>query len=149
MRVFLLQDIEKVGIAGEIIKVSDGYATNYLLPRKLAVEVTQSNEKMFAKRTKVIEKRDEVIATKTSLLAERIKSTPLVLKRKVHDDGKLYGSVSPHEVVDLLAAKGISVSKSQIDFDKSIKAQGTYEVTIKLSSRLQPKLQLKIVPEAA
>jgi large subunit ribosomal protein L9 len=147
MKIYLLKDVEKVGVAGEIIKVSDGYGLNYLIPRKLGLEVTEKNERDFKKREKVIEKRHEVIATQTSMLAERIKSLSLTLKRKLHDDGKLYGSINPSEVMDLLANNGISVSKNQIEFDKSIKAKGTYEVTVKLSSRLQPKLKLTVMPE--
>jgi large subunit ribosomal protein L9 len=147
MKVYLLSDVEKVGLAGEIIKVSDGYGTNYLVPRKLGVEVTGQNELYFKKREKVIEKRHEAIATQTSMLAERIKSLKLTIKRKLHDDGKLYGAVNPAEVVDLLAENKINVAKNQVEFDKTIKAKGSYEVTVKLSSRLQPKFQLQVVSE--
>ena len=147
MNVFLLKDVEKIGMAGEIIKVSDGFGANYLIPRKLAVEVKKNNENFFKKREKIIEKRTEVIETHTSMLAEKIKSTPLTLKRKTHDDGKLYGAVNASEIADLLQEKGISVTKSKIDMPKSIKTKGTYEVTIRLSSRLQPKLILKVVSE--
>ncbi len=149
VRVFLLKDVEKVGCAGEIVKVADGFAHNFLIARKLGLEVTEKNEKSFANRVRVVEQRSEVIATQTSLRAERIKSIKLTLKRKTHDDGKLYGSVSSGEVVDLLAEKGESVGKSQIEFDggKLIKATGTYEVTVKLSSKLQPKIKLSVVAE--
>ena len=148
MKVYLLKDVEKVGLAGEIIKVSDGFARNNLFPRNLALEVTPEKEEFFKKREKVVEKRQEKIATQTSMLAEKIKSTKLVLKRKLHDDGKLYGSVNANEIIDLLAAQGISISKNQVDIEKSIKEKGSYEVTIKLSSRLQPKLTLNVVSEA-
>jgi len=147
MKVFLLKDVEQVGIAGEVLTVADGYAQNFLIPRKLAVEITTVNEQFYKNRIKQVEHRKEVIATKTSMLAEKIKSVSLIIKRKVHNDGKLYGSISQVEIVDLLAQKGISVSKSQIEFDKSIKNQGAHEITIKLSTRLQPKLTLKVVPE--
>ena len=146
-KVFLLQDIEHVGMAHEIVSVSDGYAQNYLLPRKLGMIVTAENQSSFSKRAKVIEKRHEVIATKTSMLAERIKSLNLTLRRKMHDDGKLYGSINPTEIVDLLSNHGVSIAKNQVELDKSIKAKGTYEVTIKLSSRLQPKVVVTVVPE--
>jgi large subunit ribosomal protein L9 len=146
-RVFLVQDIENVGMAHEIVKVSDGYATNYLIPRKLGIEVTEHNEQFFKKREKTIEKRNEVIASKTSMLSERIKSLSLTLRRKLHDDGKLYGSISPAEIVDLLAANDVSIAKNQVIFEKSIKAKGSYEITIKLSSRLQPKFKLNVIGE--
>ncbi|MCX5922018.1 MAG: 50S ribosomal protein L9 [Candidatus Dependentiae bacterium] len=147
MKVFLLKNVEKIGMAGEIIKVADGFGTNFLLARKLAVEVTPNNEESFKKREKIVEKRKEVVATKTSMLAEKINGLKVTLKRKLHDDGKLYGSVNASEIVDVLAEKGISVTKSQIEFGKSIKAKGSHEVTIKLSSTLQPVINVNIVSE--
>ena len=147
MKVFLRKDIEKIGLAGEIIKVGDGYARNYLIPHGLAIEITKKNEIFYAKRIKKVEHRKEVIATQTSMLAEKIKSLKITLKKKIHDDGKLYGAVNASEVVDLLAKKGIIITKNQVKMDKSIKTKGTFAVTIKLTSRLQPQLSLSVVPE--
>jgi large subunit ribosomal protein L9 len=147
MKVFLRKDVEKIGLAGEIVKVTDGYAKNYLIPKGLAVVVTEKSERFFKSRERVVENRKVVIATQTSILAEKIGSMHITIKRKIHDDGKLYGAISPNEIVDELAKKGISVSKNQVLFPKSIKEHGTYEVTIKLSSRLQPKIKVSIVSE--
>lgn len=148
MKVFLLKDVEKVGMAGEIINIADGFAYNFLFPRKLALEVTLQNEAGFEKRKKSVEKREAVIESKSSMLAERIKSMSFVLKTKVHDDDKLYGSIGAAEIVDVLAEKGIVVAKNQVLLDKAIKKAGSHQVTLKLSSRLQPTFTLKIVPEA-
>jgi len=145
MKVFLLKDVEKLGLAGEIVKVKDGYADNFLIPRKLAITVTPANEAFYKSKVKHVEHRKEVVASKTSMLAEKIKSLQIKIKTKTHDGGKLYGSVNPADIVDLLAEKGVSVSKSQIEFGKSIKSTGTYKVTIKLSSKLKPELTLKVV----
>lgn len=149
MKVFLLKNVEKVGMAHEIVKVSEGFATNYLIPNKLAVEVGEQNEKFFMQRAKTIDKRAEVMASKTSMLAEQIKSIKLTIRRKLHDDGKLYGSIKESEIADLLAAEHkVAVKKNQIDFgNKSIKAKGSYEITVKLSSDLQPKITLNVVSE--
>jgi len=147
MRVYLLKDVEKLGLAGEIVKVKGGYATNYLIPRKLGLVVTPANEAHYKKCAKTVDKRKDVISTKTSMLAEKIKLLQLKLKCKTHDDGKLYGSVNPADIVDLLATKGVSVAKNQIEFGKSIKSTGLYKVTIKLSSKLRPELSLKVVQE--
>ncbi|MGB8467838.1 MAG: 50S ribosomal protein L9 [Candidatus Babeliales bacterium] len=147
MKVYMLKDVVKVGFSGEIITVSDGYAQNFLLPQKLAVAVTQETESHFRNQQKTVEKRKEVIATETSMLAEKIKSLQLTLSKKVHDDERLYGAIAPIEVVDLLAEKGIKVTKSQIIFERPIKTKGLFEITIKLSSRLQPRLRLKVVAE--
>ena len=148
MKVFMLKSVKNVGMAGEIVKVSEGFAVNFLIPRKFAEKVTAKNQALYEKNKKEIANREEVISSKTSLLAEKIKELNLILKRKMHDDGKLYGSVNASEVVDLLSAHGISVAKSQIEFDKNIKEKGSYEFTIKLTSKLKPKATIKIVSEA-
>ena len=147
MKVFLRKDIEKVGIAGEIIKVTEGYGRNFILPQGLGVEVTDKNESQFKKLLKQVEHRQEVIATKTSMLAERIKGITLKLKRKMHDDGKLYGALNAVEIVEALNQAGVTVSKSQIVLDKAIKTKGSHDVTIKLTSRLQPTVTVTIIPE--
>jgi large subunit ribosomal protein L9 len=147
MKVYLLKDVQKVGFSGEILKVSDGYAQNFLIPNKLALPVTPENEHSFVERQRIVEKRKEAIATETSMLAEKIKSMNLTLTKKMHDSERIYGSVSASEVVDLLAEKGVKVTKTQIILDKPIKTKGVFEITIKLSSRLQPRLKLKVVAE--
>jgi large subunit ribosomal protein L9 len=147
MKIFLLKNVEKVGMAGEIIKAKDGYAINYLIPNKLGVAVTDANEKNFAHRAVVIDQRKEVIASKTSMLAEKIKSMTVTLKRKTHDKDKLFGSINAAEIAQALSEQGVAVTKSQVEIAKSIKAVGTHTVTIKLSSSLKPELTVKIVAE--
>lgn len=150
MKVYLLKDITNLGFEGEIVKVSDGYAKNYLIPRKLALEITSANQSHYEQKKKIVAHKQEVLATETSMLAERIKSTKVTIKKKAHENGtgpqKLYGSVSAGDIVDALAEENIRVAKNQVDFGKSIKTTGTFEVTIKLSSRLQPKTTVVVVP---
>lgn len=146
-RIFLTKDVENVGMAGEVVRVADGFATNYLLARKLGVRVTDQNQGDFKKRIEKIEKREAVIKTKTSMLAERISSLDVTIKSKMHDDGKLYGAIRPQVIVDALADKGVAISKSMVVFDKPVKAKGAHMVTIKLSSSLKPKLSIKVVSE--
>lgn len=147
MKVFLLKDVEKIGFAGEILKVKDGFASNYLVPRKLAVEITTKNAPYYESKVKNVEHRKEAVATKTSMLAEKISSLKLTIKEKTHDDGKLYGAINSAEIVDLLAEKGICITKNKIEFKKSIKSAGTFDVTIKLSSKLKPTFKLTVVSE--
>jgi large subunit ribosomal protein L9 len=147
MKVYLLKDVQGVGIAGEVVKVKEGYADNFLLPRKSAIKITKKNEAFYNSRVKQIDNRKEVMSSKTSMLGEKIKTMSLTLKRKMHDDGKLYASINPAEIVDLLAGEGVAVSKKQIKIDKAIKSKGNFEVTIKLTSQLQSILKLKIVAE--
>jgi large subunit ribosomal protein L9 len=147
MRVFLKQDIEKVGMAGEIILVSDGFARNFLFPKSLAVEITPQNASFYQKQVKEVEHRKEVISNQTSMLAERIGSMTLTLKRKMHDDGKLYGAVGQSEIAEALAEKGVNIAKNNIVVAKSIKTKGSHEVIVKLTSRLQPRITVTILPE--
>ncbi len=131
---------------GTIVDVSDGYAANFLFPKKFAVAVRDNGES-FKQMGRSAEVKKEVIASKTSMLAEHIKSLKITMRRKTHDKIKLYGSISTSEIADALAEHGVKVAKNQILFDKSIKEVGTYEVTVKLTSKLQPQFHLKIVSE--
>jgi len=144
MQVYMLKDVERVGVAGSIINVSEGYATNFLIPRKLAVEITDGNREFYKKKKVQEQVAVEVLSSKAAMLAERIKALKLTIKERVHDDGKLYGAVGADEIVQLLKEKEISVTKKQIEFEKSIKAVGEHKVTVRLSSKLQPQLTLKV-----
>ena len=126
MKVYLLKDVEKVGIKGEIVKVKEGFADNFLLPRKFAVPITKKNEVYYQERATSVDHRKEVLNSKTSMLAERIKSLKVTVKRKIHDDGKLYGSIGQSEIVDALGKKGVSISKSQVLFDKPVELPYSY-----------------------
>jgi large subunit ribosomal protein L9 len=129
VRVFLLKDVEKVGMAGEIIKAAEGYARNFLIPRKMGVEVTKQNEASFVHQLKTVEHRKEVIESKTSMLAEKIKSVQITLKRKIHDNDQLYGSISAKEIVDELTKEhGITIANSQVVMEKAIKTKGQHTV---------------------
>lgn len=147
MKVFLLKDVQSVGIAGEIIKVKEGYGDNFLIPQKLGIKITATNESFYEKRAKQVEHRKEVVVSKTSMFAEKIKGLRLTLKRKMHDDGKLYASVSSAEIADLLSLQGFAVAKSQVKIDKTIKEKGLFSVIIKLTSKLQPTIELNIISE--
>lgn len=144
MKVYLLQDVSKVGFAGEIIKVTDGYAKNFLFPRKLGLQVTTKNVKFYESKVTNVEHRKEALSSEQNMFSEKISHFKLTLKKKMHDDNRLYAAVNASEIVDLVAGQGVTISKSQVKFDKSIKKAGEYKVTIKLSSKLQPQLTLKV-----
>jgi large subunit ribosomal protein L9 len=145
MKVFLLKDIPNVGFAGTVVSVSDGYAANFLFPRKLAQKVTEGGEQFFVAKVKKAEAEAAAVSSKMGMMAERLKASKLTLKKRAHDDGKLYGSVSADEVVQLLKDKEFSVTKKQVVFTKSIKTAGTHSVQIKLSSKLLPEVTLVVV----
>jgi len=145
MNVFLLQNIEKVGLKNEIIKVSDGYAKNFLFPNKLAVQVTSTNEKLYTEKSRKVENRAAIIESTSSILGDQIAKLSLKLKKKMHDNNKLYAAINASEIVDLLKENNVSISKSQVLFDKAIKEKGIFAVTIKLSSKIQPQFKLQVI----
>jgi large subunit ribosomal protein L9 len=147
MKVFLIKDVAQIGRAGQLVKVADGYAFNFLFPRKLAFEVKPGQEKTLEARGMTVEKKEEKVLSKSSVLAEKISSLSITIKRKLHDEQKLYGAVTASELVELLLAQGIQVSKNQLLLDKPIKTKGVFEVQVKLSTKLQPHFTLKIVGE--
>jgi len=147
MEVYLRKDVEKIGLAGEIIKVGDGFARNFLIPKGLAVEITSHNKSQYVSKIRKVENRKEAIASQTSMLAEKLNSVSVTLKRKMHDNGQLYGSINGLEIVEALAEQGISITKGQVEFDKPIKSKGSFKVSIKLTTRLTPAITVIIIAE--
>lgn len=147
MKVYLLKDVEKIGMAGQTVTVADGYATNFLFPRKLAKVVLASEAEFFKDKIVKAQVNAEVLNTKISMLAERVKSLKLTLKKKAHDNGKLYGSVGADEIVDLLKEKDIVVDRKQVEIEKSIRTLGDHTVSIRFSSKLRPEFVLKVTEE--
>lgn len=132
-------------MAGQIVKVSDGYAKNFLIPKGLAKEI-QDAEMAFYKNRVVQQKvAAEVISSKAAMIAERIKTMQVTIKKTIHDDGKLYGSISADEIVDLLKEQDVTIDRKQILFDKTIKTTGEHSVVIKISPKLKPKLTVKVI----
>ena len=148
MKVYMLQDVEKVGMAGQVVKVSDGYASNFLFPKKLAIKVDENAMDFY--KDKVVRQKisAEILTSKAAMLAERIKDLHLTIKERVHDNGKLYGSVGADEIVELLKSKDIAINRKQVEFEKTIKAVGDHNVIIKVSSKLKPQFVLKVVAAA-
>ena len=148
IQVYMLKDVENVGMTGQLVKVSEGYATNFLFPKKLAAKVDDANKKFYENKQVREKVTQEVLSTKVAMIAERIKTLHITVKQKIHDDGKLYGALSADIVVDLLKSKEIIITKKQVEFVKNIKNIGEHKVVIKLSAKLKPELTLKVVGDA-
>lgn len=149
IQVYMLKDVENVGMTGQIVKVTEGYAVNFLIPKKLAARVDSNTQKFFASKQVREKVTQEILTSKVAMVAERIKTMHLTVKQKVHDDGKLYGSLGAEIIVDLLKEKEISITKKQVEFTKNIKNTGEHKVMIRLSAKLKPELTLKVVAEKA
>jgi large subunit ribosomal protein L9 len=147
MKVFFIKTMDGIGTAGELKVVSDGYARNFLLPNGSVLEYTAANKKNIEN---LLNKKEETVVKiekKRSILSDAIEGIKLIFAVKMHDDGRLYGSIGSVEIVDELQKKNISVSKNQILLEKPLKKIGTYSIKIKLSASLQPELKVRVMAE--
>ncbi|ADH61923.1 ribosomal protein L9 [Thermoanaerobacter mathranii subsp. mathranii str. A3] len=147
MKVILVKDVKNIGKAGEIVNVSDGYGRNYLLPRGLAIEATESNIKVLNEKKKAEEKKRQQELEEAKKLAQDLSNISLVLKVKAGENGKLFGSVTSKDVEKALKEKGFDIDKKKISFDESIKTTGTYYVDIKLYQGVTAKMKVDVVAE--
>lgn len=147
MEVFLNKDVEKIGLAGEIIQVGDGFARNFLIPKGLAVEITPHNKSQYLAKIRTVKNRKEAIASQLSMLGEKINHISLTLKRKMHDNGQLYGAVNAAEIADALSRQGIAINKNQVEFEHIIKSKGSFKVIIKLAPTIKSSLTVTIIGE--
>ena len=145
MKVILKADIKGLGQKGKICTVSDGYARNYLLPRGLAVEATEGNVQDLAHKQKQEELRRQKEKQAALDLAAKIEALQVVLKVKVGDKGRLFGSVTNKEIAEVLAKDyNIKLDKRKIELKEAIKTVGDHQVTIKLHPEVSVNLTVKV-----
>jgi large subunit ribosomal protein L9 len=148
MKVILAQNIKGVGRADDVINVSDGYARNYLFPRKLAVPATDVNLKQIEKRKQAEEARGEKAVEESKGLAERIAEVQVTVKGRVGTGTKLYGSITHADIADALEQQaGIKIDKRKIELEEPIKSLGEYEVPIRLHRESVAHLKVEVVGE--
>lgn len=148
MKVILLEDVKSLGKKGEIVNVSDGYARNFVLPKKLGVEANSANRNNLKLQKANAEKvaREQLEAAQE--LAEVLKTKEVVLKMKSGEGGKVFGSVSSKEIAaEAKAQCGLEIDKKKIQLPEPIKALGVYEVNIKLHTKVTGQLKVKVVEE--
>ena len=143
MEVILVQDVDKVGKAGERVKVRDGFSRNYLLPKKLAVPITEGGLKFLEAKKKRAEALRVQEKEQASKLAERIGQWTCVLKAKVGPEGKLFGSITRQDIHSALQKEGFEIDKRKIDLTTPIHQVGEYPVKISLHSEVE--VQLKVI----
>jgi large subunit ribosomal protein L9 len=147
MELILRDDVEKLGRRGDVVDVTDGYGRNYLLPRGLAMPVTEANKAMVEKEKKAWAARMAKEKAEYEVLAERISGLRFVAPRKVGENDVLYGSVTGHDVAEFLEGKGIEVDKRRVLLDEPIKHLGEHEVKIKLHPDVVATLKLLVTKE--
>jgi large subunit ribosomal protein L9 len=147
VEVILRQDVDKLGRRGEVVSVAEGYGRNYLLPRRLAMAVTEANKAMIDKERKLAEARLAKEKAECQSLAERIGGLRFVAPRRVGENDVLYGSVTSSDVAEYLKSKGIEIDKRKVLLDEPVKHLGEHELKIKLHPEVQAALKLLVTKE--
>ena len=147
MEVILRQDVDKLGRRGEVVKVTEGYGRNFLLPRGLALAVTDANRAMIDKEKKAHEARVAKEKSENEALAQRIGALRYVAPRKVGANDALYGSVTSGDVADFLKTKGIEIDKRRVQLEEPIKTLGEHEVKVRLHPEVSATLKLLVTKE--
>ncbi len=147
MKVILTKDVTKLGKAGEMKTVADGYATNFLIKQELAVPAAGGayrawQHDIVSREDKRKRERDDA-----EIAATRIASTTLTMGVKVGDGGKLYGSITTKDIADALGRRGITVDKHKIELDEPLKSLGTYKVAIKVAAGMTPEVTIIVEPK--
>ncbi len=144
MKVILLQDVRGKGKKGQMLEVSDGYARNYMLPRKIAMEATPDAINTMRMNDKATQERQARERAEAADLAKKMKAVTLTVYAKGGGAGRLFGSVTNQEIADALQAQGITLDKRKIVIDEPIKNVGTYTVRCKLGYEITGDLTVKI-----
>ena len=147
MKVILLDDVNKVGRRGEVRDVSDGYARNFLIPKKLALSATQGNLNNLEHIKKQQEAKADRVKTDAESLRARIEALTLEERRQASEEGKLFGSVTSQHIADFLTEQGIRTDRRRIHLDEPIKALGETSVEIRLHPEVSAQLKIRVVRE--
>jgi large subunit ribosomal protein L9 len=147
--VLLREDIEHLGARGEIVRVKAGYARNYLLPRRLAVEATKGNVRQIEQERAALLKKEAGEKATAAAQGEQLGRVKLVFERKAGDQGLLYGSVTTMDIADELKAKGYEIDRRRISLKDPIKSTGEFTVTIKLHREVNVELPVTVTDGSA
>jgi large subunit ribosomal protein L9 len=144
MQVVLLERVEKLGQIGDVVKVKDGFARNYLLPKKKALRATKSNLTFFETQRVQLETRNLERRKEAEQVGEKLKGKIFVLLRQAGDRGQLYGSVSPRDISDAITAGGFTIARTQVPIDKAIKAIGLHEIAVVLHPEVRVPVMINV-----
>jgi len=147
MEIILREHVEHLGERGEIVKVADGYARNYLLPRKLALLVTEGNKKQIERERVKFEAKELEEKKVAEAVAARLANVEIVIARKVGETEALYGSVTTADIAEALSAKGFAIDRRKLQLAETIKTISEVDVPVKLHREVSTTIKVKVVPE--
>jgi large subunit ribosomal protein L9 len=144
MEIILREHVENLGRRGEVVKVADGYARNFLLPRKLALPASPANLKIVERQRKIAEVKELAERSVAEAYAVRLSHADIVIARRVGESETLYGSVTAADIADDLKAKGFEVDKRKIGLDEPLKQLGEFTVPVRLHSDVVAQVRVRV-----
>jgi large subunit ribosomal protein L9 len=149
IEVILKEHVEHLGSRGEIVKVADGYARNYLLPRKLALAVTEDNKRQIERERAKAEAREAAELSEVQGLAAKLAAADVSIARRVGEHDALYGSVTSADIAEALAQRGFTIDRRKIQLAEPLKTLGEHDVPVKLHRDVTVPIKVKIVAATA
>ncbi|KAA3598037.1 MAG: 50S ribosomal protein L9 [Calditrichaeota bacterium] len=147
MKIILKATIEKLGVAGDIVNVKNGFARNYLIPNNFASEATRGALKSWEFEKKAIQKREDAVKAAAQELAGKLEKVDVTIPVTVGDEDRMFGSVTSQQIADLIIEQGIEIDKRKIVLDAPIKSLGTYDVQIKLHPEVIGTIKVWVVKD--
>ena len=147
MEVILKEDIANVGKIGEVVRVRDGYARNYLLPRGLVTPADKKNLKAFEHQKKIVADQKQKIMRNAQAVGEHLTGVTVSIKMRAGEEGKLFGSVTNIHIEKALKAQGLSVDRRKIQLEEPIKILGDFDVPVRLTAELTVPIKVSVIPE--
>jgi large subunit ribosomal protein L9 len=148
MEVILREDIDKLGVRGEVVKVAAGYARNFLLPKRLAVAATDSNRKIVEQERQSHLRKEVKLASEAQDLAKLIATVSVTIARKAGENDQLFGSVTANDVADALALQNYTIDRRRIQLDEPIRTLGEHKVAVRLHREVSAEVTVNVTREA-
>jgi large subunit ribosomal protein L9 len=147
MEVILREDVDKLGSRGSVVKVADGYARNFLLPKRLAVAATSANKKIVEQEREAHLRREAKAKTDSEDLAKLMANVKLTFRQKVGENNQLFGSVTAKDIADALEAQRFHIERRKVQLDEPIRTLGDHKVTLRLYRDVLTEIDVVIEPE--
>ncbi|HUK56090.1 MAG TPA: 50S ribosomal protein L9 [Nitrospiria bacterium] len=145
MKVILREDVDALGRMGDLVSVSDGYARNFLIPKKKAVEATTKNVKVMEHEKRLISDKARKMKKEFETLAEKINGTPITIPVQVGEEGKLFGSVTNKDIAEALSKEGIEIDKRKIQLESPLKEVGSFTLPVQVYHDVKAHLKLTLI----
>ena len=147
MKIFLKEDVKSLGKMGEVVNVAEGYARNYLIPQKMAVEANTKNVKEFEHQKRVIREKADKVRDASKAVAEKLSALTLTIKAKAGEEEKLFGSVTTMDIAEALQSAGYDIDKKKVHLDEPIKRLGTFTAEVKIHPEITAKVTVQVTPD--